>query len=201
MHRAARCLASMRKRRIPISELLADLDGLQISLDEDDGHWSCTAKTKLLGDLDNVPAETISLAFEDLGGAIERRICEVMLGQLTDYMIAALMSTLIMDHKGVCDWNRFQPAPTTVSSVALTMLETLGLLACKGDSRRYVDYGKGPLDSSGFALTPWGMKVMGELQSSKKPERAPVKKALAKIRKAPKVIARKPEITPSKSWF
>lgn len=186
MYRGARCLEGMQKRRIPISELLADLDGLQISLDEDDGHWACTAKTKLLGDLDNVPAETISLAFEDLGGAIERRICEVMVGQLTNYMIAALMSTLVMDHNGACDWKRFQPAPTTVSSVALGMLEDLGLMACKGDSRRYVNYGHGTLDSSGFTLTAWGTTIMAELRSSKKIERAQVVKALTKMRAAPK---------------
>jgi hypothetical protein len=186
MNRGVLCQVGMQKRRIPISELLADLDGLQVSLDEDDGEWSCSAETKLLGKVANVPAETIALAFEDLGDAIERRICDVMVGQLTNYMIAALMSTLVMDHKGVCDWKRFQPAPTTVSGVALAMLETLGLMVCKGDSRRFVDYGKGPLDSSYFSLTPWGMKIMGELRSSKKIERAPVQQSLAKIRKAPK---------------
>lgn len=195
----------MPERRISINELLADLDGLQVSLDEDDGHWSCTAKTKLLGQLDNVPAETIALAFEDLGGAIERRICEVMLGQLTDYQVAVLLGTLVVDHNEHCDWKRFQPAPMSVAGVAVEMLDKMGLMVCKGDSRRFVDYGALGVSqqSSGFTLTTWGEALMGELRGSKRIDRAPVVKALAKIRRPAGVKAATTPVAsvPSKSWF
>jgi hypothetical protein len=184
-----------KKTEHSIRELLADIDGMSILIehDEDDDTWSATGNGFILGEVGGFPADNFIDALDDVKWAIEQRLIEVVIGQLTRYQAAMLMSAAVVNHRGIVDWSHTQQLPTTIRSTTAVMLDEMGLIVCSGNPRDYTcDYGSlGPVHrvpGSGYKLTEWGVKVLGELHRTKLAEHPKTVEALARLRLTPETI-------------